>query len=377
MIFTVYTFILSLIWCNLFILAAALLRRKKNFLYSYGLAPLAALLVASLLRLAVAIELPYTKIIRSYEILPAYLCFIRVKISVGGLVFSRSSALIFIWIIVSFVLVSRIIIRQIALNRKISKLSHVHDPKLIYIANRIIFSSRPKQKFNLIVSTDVDIPMITGLFTPTILFPAISVSDEDLEYIMQHEWNHFLHKDLWIKLLVEVVCAVFWWNPFVYVLRKDLNLILEIHSDLKITSGLDEQGRLKYLTSALNVMKNARLRSVNVLGNSLSLAGDAKGGNLEQRFKMVLASPQKFSKKYASILSAIIVCALFFSYAFVIQGAGPPEDVEDYAYSNESTYLVDNRDGTYTMHTGNNELIISNGIEKEPFSTMPIMEDEK
>lgn len=375
---TIFTFVMSLIWCNAFILIAAFLRRKRNFLCSYGVLPLAVLMLSSLFRLAFTVELPYTVIVNSDAALPAFLKFIRVEMSIGGLRFSIAGLLIALWIAVSAVLILRIIAAQTRLNRALSKISPVRDARAASAAGRIIRGSRPGQKFRLLVSDEINMPMITGLFTPVIMLPVLPATDEELEYIIQHEWNHFIHKDLWIKLLVEIVCAVFWWNPLVYILKKDLNLILEMRSDLKITSGLDEPERLKYLSSALNVMNHVKLHTAKAPGNSLGFAVGTGEGGLEQRFKLVLANPPRLNKKYAAVLSVFIISSLLFSYAFVIQPDSEPDDGGESFTLDESAYLVDNGDGTYSVYMNNeNVLLIKNGIDQDPFSSMPIMERVK
>ena len=67
---TAYNLIMSLVWSSLCIVIFCLLRRNYNFIQKYGVFPLIAVLLLGLFRFFVPIELPYTRLIQSYDILP-------------------------------------------------------------------------------------------------------------------------------------------------------------------------------------------------------------------------------------------------------------------------------------------------------------------
>ncbi len=56
----------------------------------------------------------------------------------------------------------------------------------------------------------------------------------ELRYVLLHEYTHFLNHDTVVKLLVTLFCIIFWWNPVVYLLQKDLEQNLEIKCDLSL-----------------------------------------------------------------------------------------------------------------------------------------------
>ncbi len=93
--------------------------------------------------------------------------------------------------------------------------------------------------------------VVTGFFNPLIFLPlsVLELGDGELGYILCHEWNHFLARDLWIKVLVDVLCCVFWWNLPIYCLRMDLEQILELNCDRAVTVGMTEQEKTKYLAT--------------------------------------------------------------------------------------------------------------------------------
>ena len=70
-----------------------------------------------------------------------------------------------------------------------------------------------------------------------------------------HEYTHFLNHDTAVKLLVTLYCIIFWWNPVVYLLQKDLEQTLELKCDRAIAQTLNAQERTAYLRAILSAMK--------------------------------------------------------------------------------------------------------------------------
>ena len=56
-------------------------------------------------------------------------------------------------------------------------------------------------------------------------------SDQELYCALLHELFHFYHRDAWIKLLVQLLCSLLWWNPLMYLFQRDVTQTLELHCD--------------------------------------------------------------------------------------------------------------------------------------------------
>ena len=71
------------------------------------------------------------------------------------------------------------------------------------------------QKISLLALPPLKSPVIYGLRRPCILIPdALKLSETEWRYVLLHEVNHYLHKDLYIKFLLHIICMIYWWNPF-------------------------------------------------------------------------------------------------------------------------------------------------------------------
>ena len=75
-------------------------------------------------------------------------------------------------------------------------------------------------------------PAITGLLHPILIMPdGQSFSETELKYICLHEIAHYKEHHLWLGFLMEIICRIHWWNPFVQHLKKEFMLFLELSND--------------------------------------------------------------------------------------------------------------------------------------------------
>ena len=68
---------------------------------------------------------------------------------------------------------------------------------------------RPELMRNAGLST----PLLAGLFRTKLYLPAVGYSAEELKLVYHHELTHYLHRDLWYKMLLRICASVYWFNP--------------------------------------------------------------------------------------------------------------------------------------------------------------------
>lgn len=161
-----------------------------------------------------------------------------------------------------------------------------------------------RQTVTLLESPFAPSPMLTGWFRPVILLPPEPLSPEDAQLILRHELIHFRRLDLWKKGLVNFICAIHWFNPAVYLLRRDLSRWMETSCDEAVVSALDFHQRKQY--GYLLIQFAAPSRSV---PGSAFLSFSTPRDQLERRIKTMLHSNKK-SKTVVSLIlaAALIVC---------------------------------------------------------------------
>lgn len=175
------------------------------------------------------------------------------------------------------------------------------------------------------------LPVTYGFFNLVILIPNREFDDRDFGYIAIHECCHIKNKDIWIKLLTEIYCGIFWWNPFAHLLKKDLTYCLELRCDKRVTSKLSENRCTVYYEVLVTQMKaykeqqeseesdrETALKSALV---GMSFVTNEKGKKIVSRMEMILYPKKKQTiiNNVVTALMALLVVAIFFaSYCFLI-----------------------------------------------------------
>lgn len=379
---TVFSFIMSLAWCSIFILFGTLLRHKKNYVLKFGVNFILLILVIGIFRILLPFEPKFSIVIHSDKILPGIQQFLKSECFVAlGYTITWYWIILAVWVIGSAIFLLKIMLDIINQSHYVSRLQNNADERTKQIMAKIVSESRPRKNYRLIVSDNVPTPMLVGFFTPTVLLPPLSLSDEDMEYVLTHEWNHYLHKDLWKKLFFNVLCAFMWWNPLVYYLRKDLDYILEVNCDAHVVKNADTEIRVKYVESTVNVMKQLIEPNPNRHVGSIGLVGTTDSDKIVQRSQLVLDPPKKFDKLIGSILRIILLSLICVSYVFVVQPItyATPQDIPSSVVEITSTnsYLYDNEDGTYSVFYNGSlfDTVSQSDLESFPYSELEIKKE--
>src|SRR6185437_6520366 len=92
----------------------------------------------------------------------------------------------------------------------------------------------PAPGAHILLSDEIDIPMATGPFRRAILIPTrlfATISESDLDQIVQHEATHLARRDDYALLSERIVEALFPLHPIVRCITRQLDLEREIACD--------------------------------------------------------------------------------------------------------------------------------------------------
>lgn len=375
---TEFSFLSSVVWSTVILLVGVIFVKSNKFVLRFGISGFLIIMSVGVLRLFLPFETPSVNIIGDSVVMPALQRGLRFELfSVFGKSIQLSHLLIFIWAAGSLVCLTALVFSIVRQKKAIGSLNSVYSPQLGRIMDSIVKKSKPNQTYKFIVSDEIGMPVMTGLFVPTILMPPLQLSDREAECVLRHEWCHFLHGDLWKKLLFNILCAFMWWNPFVYVIRKRLSYILEVNCDCNVLSGQDDEDRIAYVQSTLSVIRQLA-NAPNTMPNAVAFADSAGGSNTVRRCELALFPPPQIRQGIKVLFSIILVSVLILSYAFVVQPTtmDPPVEAGS-SYLNmspENSYLVDNGDGTYDLYCEGDifDSVISSELDSFPYCELPI-----
>lgn len=110
------------------------------------------------------------------------------------------------------------------------------------LCRKMKVSRPPKLWMNAKVTT----PLLTGLLRPRIYLPSDRYTWKELELLLSHELSHYRHHDLWYKLLLQLVCIVYWFNPLLHWMRREADQDLEFLCDERIMKDGAHEERMQY-----------------------------------------------------------------------------------------------------------------------------------
>lgn len=231
-----------------------------------------------MLRMMVPVNFPFTKTIYSSKLL----------IGLGNIVYANvygdreilvSDLLLWLWISVAVILLIRYFYKRLKVRRcleqyiiKDIETKEYYEPflKQAKIKNvRIAIIPEGRQS------------AIFGVIRPIMILPDAVLEEKTVAYMIQHEIKHYANYDLWLKFLVDLLVVIHWWNPIVYMMRKELSLAFELSNDYMVTRDMPEFEKLEYaqtLVQAAKLMSNQQAYDLNLTG----------GECLETRIQMLL-----------------------------------------------------------------------------------------
>ena len=376
---TIFSFFMAILWCSLFVLLAALLEHDSVFIRKYGITPVIALMALSITRLAIPIEPPHSKVIGSNMVMPAIQHFLMSQCyTCYGHAIRWRDVFLAVWVLGSVLTIARFLLQTFRTNRRLRNLQTLDDPQAEVVLESIVSASKPKQKYRLIITDKVQAPMLIGFFVPTIMLPRLELSKNELSFVLLHEWSHFIHKDLWKKLLIDFICAFLWWNPIVYIIKRNFDYALEVNCDRYVVRNGKPADQIRYVETIVKIMRQMLDRQTDSWQPSIPFVAASDLNMVTQRCELILYTPQKMGRHIIWPLACALALILV-SYIFIIQPRTPAPPDSGTSVTISDAYLIQQENGRYGLYAdgklqGN---VTSEDISKPPFSDLTINGSER
>jgi beta-lactamase regulating signal transducer with metallopeptidase domain len=113
---------------------------------------------------------------------------------------------------------------------------------------------------DLYLSKRSPLPMTWGVVRPAINLPveAEQWSDERLDAVFLHELGHIHRADCWTNMVLKLVCALNWFNPFVWMAARRTYLAQEVACDDFACARLLPSNYARHLLELTAVVKDFR-----------------------------------------------------------------------------------------------------------------------
>lgn len=368
------TVLLAIITGNVLLIFLFLLFSSIKLMVKSGYKILVFLSCLLLIRLLLPFELPFT----TTCILPQPLSYIIASIReprfpLGTVSLSLWNCFELVWILGILIQTIQFLYHSICIRRFINKygIDETGKNKYASLLNEICLSHHCVNRFRIYLLPEINTPCIWGHHKPCILLPDIySLSDDELGFILTHEAEHYFHHDFILKLFINLVCIIYWWNPVGTIIRRKMNTILEMRVDYH-TCGDNKQSTDEYLQCLLHVYKLST-KPVNQYSLSPYLSSSlisfcSKGtSELRKRMLMLSLTKKNCSNKALRLLLIFLTLSIFIlSYLFVFEASDTPQNVSQSTFSltGENSYIVKTGDGEYDVYYENSYFMTISSIE--------------
>lgn len=303
-----------------------------------------------MLRMMVPVNFPFTKTIYSSKLL----------IGLGNIVYANvygdreilvSDLLLWLWIGVAVILLIRYFYKRVKVRRILEQyVIKDTDTKEYYES---FLNDTKIRSIKIAVIPGEEQAAIFGVIRPIMILPDAVLEEKTVAHMIRHEIKHYANYDLWLKFFVDLLVVIHWWNPIVYMMRKELSLAFELSNDYMVTKDMSELGKIEYaetLVQAAKLMSNQQAYDLNLTG----------GECLETRIKMLLKEKTTEGMRSRLLAAAnlfFVFLVMIASFAFVPEVSykeSMPYDSEEFDgafdITPENAYYLKTKDG-YELYT--------------------------
>ena len=163
-----------------------------------------------------------------------------------------------------------------------------------------------RKNIKLILQNKISSPALVGILKPQVIAtPQVRQLDAlELNYIFTHELMHYKKKDHLIYVILNTIKYIYWFNPIVRFIIKNIKEDIEYTTDRLVVNHLSDTKEYLKVLVKFTQMNNHRYVA------TLGIGSDKKG--LERRIKM-LKKNQIFSFKTISTFVLLAITILCFT----------------------------------------------------------------
>lgn len=378
--FSMSSLLMSVIFSNLLLIMLYVVFRNTEFMLDIGYRLLTVLLVTTLVRFLLPFELPHNiriDIPQEVSYIPILMkkrCF-----SIGTVNFSLWHIFLILWLIGILIGSYRLFYCCRRFSKSIYVLGTDVTNREPFYSNvqEICSEQNRKNRFRVVEMHGISSPMITGLTHPIILIPStLSLDSEKWYYVLSHEAAHYFHRDLWMKLFSKFLCILYWWNPLIYALQRQISTMLELRVDRHITSSNDETKKVRYMECLLQVARQEKENNT-----PLAISFCTTDQNLLlQRFRMMGDSKRhKRNRRKQIALCGIAVVLYAFSMFFIFEPyyVLPEASKNSYELTKDNAYFIVNPNGGYDLYMEDRYISTLDDITDETIKDLKVYKNKE
>lgn len=225
---------------------------------------------------------------------------------------SITQVLLIVWLVGAGAFLLYLAIVYIALRRTTNRRAAAPSKRLIALFEEVKAELKIKEKVKLICQYQYGMPSL--MFPGTILMPfdaLVTMNDEQVKFALRHELTHLKRGDHVVSILLSLLLAVYWFNPFVWLAFRQIHLDMETACDSEAVRCLDNLARSRYAALIVGLFAQSKYKG--------AVLGAAQGNTkkiAERRVRGIfMDSRSRGGVKLVSALAAAVLFVACFTTA--------------------------------------------------------------
>lgn len=327
------TVMMSLLTSSLLICMLTFCLRYRGILYTIGAKLTIAFLLIVMLRLFLPFELPFCRNVNLYGSVSNILTGIQHPyFYVGEVGISLWSLFQCVWICGTVISLGRLFHASRVIRLHVRKYGINVSAQEPYCSVFRSLCRKREASMPILLVPGLVAPQQDRILRPRILLPMeMTFSEEQLRYIFRHELTHARHFDVLTKLLLNLLAALYWWNPLIRPLRKQADVLLEMRVDDHVVAGGGKEEKERYANVLVGIVNQAA-----ELLEKQSSSNDPVSSNplisnnttdLEERL-LLMFNRKKASVPLTLLLLTLTLSVSVLSYLFIFEAYSIPTSLE-------------------------------------------------
>ena len=188
----------------------------------------------------------------------------------------------------------------------------------------------------IVISRELKIPFVFGWKKAIIVMPeaAYAWKENKIKTVLLHEVGHIRQNDFIFNFFVQIIKALYWWHPLVWIAAKETRLACEHSCDeLVMQTGVSHLDYAKHLVEIARSIYHSNFQP------SLTTIPIANDSQLKKRVTHILQKPDRhFYNKYFISLKYLTILILPFLFLNVNYYPSPVEQKSEQTLIQQLTH---------------------------------------
>lgn len=225
----------------------------------------------------------------------------------------------------------------------------------------------PVSNVSIVISDMVKTPYLLGIRKPCVVLPSTEYSVNQLYYILNHEFMHICKYDIVWKIIIDLLCTAFWWNPVFWYLKKELFQMIEMRNDAYLTKKMAEEEQVEYMECLCDMVDKT-------VGQNVAFSVSFSKNNVkEMKRRFLMIASDDSTRKSAQIVTFVLTAMVLLATSVVV--FEPWQPIEDESVgtplTTNNTFLITNGN-TYDVYVDGEYMF--NTDDLSPFQGVDIFE---